>query len=170
MGHVYREKAENNREVTAWQVQDLAEHFKTPRTPAPAELQHFIRNKQLIIARDHHENILISIDVPGAAGTLLQSDWLVIYGKRLYVVPGEIFKDDYDKIVPVLPEKLPDNSREELEVQRCSRPNCKQKASFMFEDDVRQLPVFRCPQHLAGDICWDALSTTEVKSLQKLGE
>lgn len=51
----------------------------------------------------------------------------------------------------------------------CTRPNCKQPAKFVFLDDVQEAKVYRCPQHLAGDICWDALSEDEVNSLVKIG-
>lgn len=170
--HLYREIAEGDkvgREVIAWQVREIAEHFKTNKF-SPVELQYFVQQKMLIIARDHKDNLLVTIDVPGTTGVLLEDDWLVIYGKRLYSVPKYNFDDDFEKVVEPEPEAVPDNSREELEVQRCSRPHCKQKAQFMFEDDARQLPVFRCFQHLAGDICWDALSASEVFKLRKLGE
>lgn len=170
--HLYREISASDtpgREVIAWQVKELEDHFKTSQF-APVELQYFVQQKMLIIARDHKDNLLVTIDVPGTRGVLLEDDWLVIHGKRLSSTSRYNFDEDFVAVVEAEPEKIPDNSREELEVQRCSRPNCKQKATFMFEDDARQLPVFRCFQHLAADIGWDALSASEVFKLRKLGE
>jgi len=175
--HIYKQVRGNqfsNREnvdVIAWTGQQLAEHFKIPNTPAPDEFMPFIRNKTLTVARDHHENIIISIATPAQVGVVHPNDYLFVLEDKLYSRNGRDFELMFAKVEPELPENRPFISREELETQRCTRPNCKQPAKYMFLDrPPRNLPVFRCPQHLIGDISWDALSPDEVESLQKIGE